>query len=273
MSWIVKVSFQILALLRWLTGYSTTAVSSPNNAYLNGSTEFFEANLIDHNKLSDIWVTNIAIFLLGSFRNSESLLQTSRSGEIDFFSRIEAAKLTWAKNVKHLYYVTGSGEFEDKVLSNSNLCLNISSQAIPVVHRNSRQEMYHCAGIHILHFKHCDNKSWGHSGPCCRCSNAMRFFLAMTKFRSHNKDFPEWFIFSDDDYYMRVHMLDAILKNPMTPPTEPYSVSWANIPHDPPRPHFGLQIFNENCSVPCVHRFPVTPYFKLNAFVQVSFLE
>lgn len=86
----------------------------------------------------------------------------------------------------------------------------------------------------------------------------MKFFLdlhhayeATVKSSNNHKNTsppPDWFIFSDDDYFMRVHMLEAILKKHGEHPREN---KYALIKTETA---FGMWLWNKNCTVPCMHR-------------------
>jgi hypothetical protein len=97
----------------------------------------------------------------------------------------------------------------------------------------------------------------------------MLFFLDMH--RVHTKMgilYPDWFIFSDDDYYIRLHALEALLQKHSEKHTK-YGLkafaerAFALIPGS--EYAFGQQgpigyglgvIFDKNCTVPCVHQMP-----------------
>jgi hypothetical protein len=88
----------------------------------------------------------------------------------------------------------------------------------------------------------------------------MEFFLDMHNARPHA--FPNWFLFSDDDYYMRLEYLDALVSNPRTPSTGAFALQpWGWKKRRKPagegrdwvfRPNYGL--FAAPCKVPCAHR-------------------
>lgn len=131
--------------------------------------------------LSQYWVDSIGIFLLGGLKGAKSLgIPPSEGQKIDYFSRAEASKLTWARYVRHLYYVTGTGPAEEQALSDASKCVNLTAALLPSGHFKDQQQLYDCRGVRVLHFPQCSNEAWGAKGPCCRCSHSMRFFLQLT---------------------------------------------------------------------------------------------
>lgn len=96
----------------------------------------------------------VAVFLLATFRP-------------DYFDyRILASKKTWAHSVKHFYAVTGENPEERKVLSDTIRCKNHTEHYRKVTRHitpPTKEEIYICNGIHILHLPHCDNSYHGAS--------------------------------------------------------------------------------------------------------------
>lgn len=110
----------------------------------------------------------------------------------------------------------------------------------------------------------------------------------VNNWNNHNKDikkaslplFPDWFIFCDDDYYIRLHMIESILSNPLTPAYKPYALypmHWEGYESGQPNnliPRFGygLEIYNRNCTSPCIHQFPWLSFagFSIGAIRQME---
>ena len=112
-----------------------------------------------------LWTVNfVATFLLGSFRGAVQLGEPDMKNEEDDtrdnFERVVNAKLTWAHNLRHFYMVTGSGQTENRILSNATACHNSTAHYRGIIPHNAF-EMYRCHGIMVLHLPHCDNSGWG----------------------------------------------------------------------------------------------------------------
>lgn len=53
----------------------------------------------------------------------------------------------------------------------------------------------------------------------------MLFYSALHKAHTyHKRHIPNWFMFSDDDYFVRLDYLEAILDNTKTPPYREYAL-------------------------------------------------
>ena len=100
----------------------------------------------------------------------------------------------------------------------------------------------------------------------------MQFFLDMHSahaYGRHNNPFPDWFTFSDDDYYVRISALGSYLVASALPPSAPLAVvtlgglrsAAARDGRTVTRLGFGAHIFNANCTNPCVHSIPVRPWY------------
>lgn len=246
------------------------------------------ANSTHHHHLH--LINDIGIFLLGSMNNAVDLGYPvpDNNEYTDYYDRSRVARLTWASHVKHFYMVTGEGEAERLILGNESACTNLTLKFRSFTH-NNKQEMYKCGPVMVLHFPHCNGDSWGPDGPCCRCQNAMKFFLDMHNYMSvqqiksgETMSYPNWFIFSDDDYYMRVHYLQTVLENAATHPSHPYAIVAYNtqVFSTPAmnghkaidRVGKGMALFNSNCSVPCIHRIQWAGFggFSIGALKQLK---
>ena len=229
------------------------------NSYFSGNAFYQTAKTNPDNSWP--WVDSVAVFLLGSFANSQTFKLASKFAYHDYFSRAEAAKLTWAKYLKYFYYVIGSGKPDQKILSNPNFCLSLSKSmdSFPGYHED-RFETYNCSGIKVLYFPQCSNSPQGHDGPCCRCESSMRYFLHANRYYHSNKKkrnaYPNWFVFSDDDYVMRTHMLQSIVLNPKNPPHMPFILQPTNS-KDSIGMSFGVKRYSSFCSAECIHNIRV----------------
>eukprot|EP01041_Mallomonas_annulata_P008739 gene8739-18060_t len=196
----------------------------------------------------------LAVFYLGTMKS-------------EFYNRAVAARLTWAKHLRYFFIVTGSGRDDLIALSNSSECKNLSNHFQTVL-GGGFQQVYHCSGdVMVLHLPYCNGESWGSQGPCCRCQGAMRFYLDMHDShhgRTGRDKFPDWFVFSDDDYYLRVTFIESYITALNIIASEPYVLmSWGGTRGAPTginkyttRNGFGASIFNRNCSSPCSHSIP-----------------
>ena len=98
----------------------------------------------------------------------------------------------------------------------------------------------------------------------------MLFYAAMHKAHSvHMHQYPEWFVFSDDDFYMRLELLEATLETPVTPHDKEYAVTgsyFMTAMHrvvngtevDTHRPQNGLWVKGQQCVSPCLFRVAVS---------------
>ena len=201
----------------------------------------------------------------------------------DFFHRSVAARMTWARHSRVFYVVTGASDNSNKVYS-SDACTDLTNNyqtKLQYFHtKPTSYSIYQCGKseqetILFLHLPHCVDEYWGPKGPCCRCEGAILFYtalykqhMAINKHKINSQLFPNWFVFADDDYYMRLGLLASILKNPMTPPTNEYSLvtscgfdDFRTIVNSSyvvrtERQNFGL-FQKDGCRVPCLHRTAV----------------
>ena len=96
----------------------------------------------------------VAVFMLATFNPHY----------FDF--RVLTSKQTWAHPVKLFYAVTGESPDERKVLRDTNRCKNHTDHYRKVTRHAApptKEEMYICDGIHILHLPYCDNSYYGAS--------------------------------------------------------------------------------------------------------------
>lgn len=272
---------------------NTYAAANPSDVKIQHSS--------NERDLPELTIRRIAVFFLGSLVNAQSLGDLDRSYfDEDFFYRAEISRATWAKHAKYFFYVTGNGEPERYILPNESVCKNVS-KAFHMMIPDFKQEVYECNNIMILHLPYCNGESWGSNGPCCRCQGAMKFFLDVKDVHESGKDilhhsishhhkrdeivkgdkfsFADWFIFSDDDFYIRLNFLESLLMNPATPPSEPFTI----IPESPVtatvfgsskhhRSSFGMGLYNENCTNSCIHRFSWMSFggFSIGALRQLK---
>ena len=167
----------------------------------------------DYTEDPRVLVDFIAVFLLGSMAGAVELGVKPKPNGNNYFSRVLTSRETWARHVKYFYMVTGRGKEEAKAFSSAK-CVNTTQHYSQILGR--RQEMLRCQGINVLTFDECDNSGWGWKGPCCRAEGAMRFFLDLRN-SGNIKKFPQWLLFADDDYFVRLHMPHGLATHPRLP--------------------------------------------------------
>jgi hypothetical protein len=151
---------------------------------------------------------NIAIFLLATtLRNS-------------YENRIKPIMATWGADISHLYFVMGTNNADKPFLDKT--CRNkphtrpvgmVSTGPIkirPLVVQGQMME-YDCpvpnSRINVLFTTNCTGTYFGR-GPTCRCEESIRFFLYEKRFQN-----VEWFMFIDDDLYIRPTPLMSFLRS------------------------------------------------------------
>ena len=236
--------------------------------------------------------TGMGVFLLGTMKHAVELGEPVENGHGDdakYYDRSVAARATWAKHAKVFYVVTGKGGPEERVFKNESSCRNetlVFRKMLQHFHYKPRNEfvdtrhqfeIYNCGEpelrLTFLHLPRCEATYAGAEGPCCRCEGAMLFFLALHKHHKSGNDayssktpFPDWFLFADDDYYIRLNYLYAIVNKAVTPATNEYALFSQSgfdryktkingIDGETERQGYGLfQKENGNCTARCVHR-------------------
>lgn len=137
--------------------------------------------------------SSIAIFLLATtLRNS-----------ID--NRIVPIAATWGAGFEHLYFVMGTNIVDKKYLDSSCEIQPILSHRLlaraPQLQPQNELLEYQCIPgglpIRVLFTANCTGTYFG-IGPTCRCQESMRFFWTAPRFRD-----TQWFMFIDDDLYIR----------------------------------------------------------------------
>lgn len=183
--------------------------------------------------------------------------------------------------------VTGTGSATEKVLfSNNQNCRNQSSHFESYLRKYHTRpgsfQVYHCGDknemIPVLYIPHCIDEYHGADGPCCLNEAAILFYSALYKANSEtskSNQFPNWFVFSDDDYYLRLTFINSILNSGKTPSSKPFVFVSSNNVEDTlktqiskdklietVRPGIGLWMQSLTCTVPCIHRTGVSCYFS-----------
>lgn len=178
--------------------------------------------------------TDIAIFILATTtRNGRHPQNYSTYYE----SRITPISLTWAKLFPLTFFVFGTNEFDFQFLSDrcrlkesyphhlgsDHRFLRPSSPQQPPV---DRYQLFDCPvstvpsdqfsdyynthpnnqSFQALYVGNCTGEYFG-SGPTCRCQESMRYFLHHpTRFEG-----VPWFMFMDDDIYLRPHVFIGLM--------------------------------------------------------------
>eukprot|EP01038_Epipyxis_sp_PR26KG_P008126 gene8126-11004_t len=107
------------------------------------------------------------------------------------------SKLSYRSNNKN------SSNDESKTCFGSNT----SSASSLSKHNNNYHNHHYNECIKVLRVGNCTGEYFG-SGPTCRCQESMRYFLAQIKPESF-----QWFLFLDDDVYIRPYSLLSFLEN------------------------------------------------------------
>ena len=273
----------VLLLVVWHCQYPY--VRGWKSQYL--SANFDKSSAGAYGKLTDpkVVLNNVAVFLLGTMYGAKEF--GADTNEHAFYERSVAARMTWARHAKVFYIVTGKGGSEDKVLNKDNKGCREGTKHFREMLKNHHAkpqsyEMFHCGepelGMNVLHLAQCEGSYWGPKGPCCRCEGAMLFYLAL---HSHHQSehgnsnnthahFPDWFLFADDDFYVRLNFFESMLMKAQFPVDRPYAVT-SSCNFDPystkvngtdvktERQNYGLfRHGGGNCTVPCVHRSAVS---------------
>lgn len=142
---------------------------------------------------------SIAIFILATtLRNSVR-------------NRIVPTVSTWGKEFGHLYFVMGTN-VKDKQFLDMNCDLNTSGRKLgaPQTRPEDKLLEYTCKGdnsnrINILFTANCTGNYFG-LGPTCRCEESIRFYSNSPRFKQ-----TKWFMFIDDDLYIRPRPLISLL--------------------------------------------------------------
>jgi hypothetical protein len=264
------VQYIIIILLCLIISSIQNDINFPLWNELHGSIESID---IYRNSIAPI--NHLAVFLLGTLKNP-------------WFGRIKAAKMTWAYHLKHFYTTTGFSPENDEILKDNNYCKNLTinyMNDINNLRKDQNIQVYNCDGINVVHFPYCDGRTVGVLlGSCCRCQGAIDFFHKVL--HSHNNPIhhhiPNWFIYSDDDYYMRLHLLDNIVNLIHTSyENEPLSLQpWGRRLDFGDDETFGFVLTvkagkknliipgygaeHAHCLVPCVHRMLWTGWAGFN---------
>ena len=76
-----------------------------------------------------------------------------------FKNRIVVSRQTWGYQVKHFFAVTGEDSENRKILNDKNKCHDHTAHYRKItkhIHPPTREEIYVCDGIHVLHLPYCD---------------------------------------------------------------------------------------------------------------------
>jgi len=131
------------------------------------------------------------------------------SGFYDYVDeRLYGSAATWGRYVPRLTYVLGGAGAGETKLAAEGHATRDGWLACAVVERADRGalERSSCGGgaFEILRFRNCSNEYYGSKGPCCRCQESMRWAL-------YREPELEWYVFQDDDMFVRVNALLAVL--------------------------------------------------------------
>jgi hypothetical protein len=170
----------------------------------------------------------IAIFILGTTTPNSRFPQKYKTY---YESRIVPIVTTWASYFPFVYFVFGTNRFDHKFLDkHCQLHETIPNYPISKLQPSHRTliartpqkipqniyELYSCPVIesnhtlplkfNVLYIGNCTGEYFG-IGPTCRCQETIRFFQQSLLL----KDLP-WFLFMDDDVYIRPYTLFSVLQ-------------------------------------------------------------
>ena len=161
----------------------------------------------------------IAVFVLGT----TSYLHQASS----YDARIIPIMKSWGGDLQHLYFVFGASRRDNAFMINRGCALShtLDSASADSVEDKSAIEKYGCPiysgeisnvrrkEVSILRFMSCSSGYFG-PGPTCRCEESLRYF-------QHYLENLRWFIFQDDDVYLRPiplqQMLSCVSQNTAAP--------------------------------------------------------
>ena len=148
---------------------------------------------------------DIAIHVLATAHHIPYRVPHHRAGTYDWFvDRLYGSAATWGAQFPELTYVFGgNGKLERDAAERGH---ETPEGFLPchVVERGRDWTRSVCGTFAILRFANCTNDYYGSKGPCCRNQESMRWVL---NYRPNVK----WYLFQDDDMYIRGPALVALL--------------------------------------------------------------
>lgn len=176
----------------------------------------------------------IAVFILSTSRAFQHFSSIN--------TRILPIRNTWGSLFVHLYFIFGTNVFDFQYLANH--CAKVEEYSsvtgggihrrrlgmyTPQVAMTQTLSLYQCplvdqpdsiqdsafanhgnvAGSHfnVLFTGNCTGEYFG-IGPTCRCEQSLKYFLSNSDFKR-----VKWFVFMDDDIYVRPHSLLSLLSS------------------------------------------------------------
>ncbi len=157
----------------------------------------------------------IAIFILGTSKVIQK--------ESTYTARLLQISSTWGSYFPNLHYVFGTNVFDHEFLTNK--CKKVDHNGRQLIARTpqtaSRNEtvLYRCnedakppkrnisTTLKVLWIGNCTGEYFG-VGPSCRCQESMRYYMTA----NHLKH-TQWFLFMDDDVYIRPYSLTSFLNS------------------------------------------------------------
>ena len=164
-------------------------------------------------RVGDLAASEIAVHILAT-----SKVKPGRAGsgaEYDYVEeRLLAGARTWGRGFPRLSYIVGSSDDLD------DMAARVSSAAAPCAKepRDCGQQnkskgdgcdvsRLECSSFSVVRFRNCTSDYYGTTGPCCRCQESMRWMINLAA----RGDAWKWWIFADDDMYMRAPAIVAML--------------------------------------------------------------
>lgn len=169
--------------------------------------------------------SSIAVFILSTIsphpRSTNSLSDTLIG------RRAASNHATWAGYFPNTFYVMGSNKRDFdylqancdemvlvKIENNSTSTKRRLVPKEPQIPSEDSISIYHCSAynssripLKVLMIKNCTGEYFG-LGPTCRCQESIRYFRNVLSFHFE----LDWFLFLDDDVYLRPFSLISLLK-------------------------------------------------------------
>ena len=146
-------------------------------------------------------IQNISIFLLATtLRNS-------------YENRIIPIVSTWGQEYEHLYFVMGANAADKPFLDSQCKLFEYDHRRLNSGKQPWKGKLlqYNCPvpgyspPAKVLYTSNCTGSYFGY-GPTCRCEESLRMYLYDSRFAA-----IDWFMFLDDDVYVRSTPLMALL--------------------------------------------------------------
>ena len=163
-------------------------------------------------RVGDLAASEIAVHILAT-----SKTKSGRAGGADYDyveERLLAGARTWGRGFPRLSYIVGSSDDLDDMSTRLSAAGPCAKEPRDCGQRkNSRNgdgcdvSRLECSSFSVVRFRNCTSDYYGTSGPCCRCQESMRHMIHLMA----RGDAWKWWVFADDDMYMRAPAIVAML--------------------------------------------------------------